>query len=409
MLRDVRVLELSAPETMLAGSILADLGADVVVIEPPGGAPGRRLEPFLNEVPGIERSLTWHALNRNKRAITLDLKSIDGRSLLATLVERFDIVLESAGVGGHALLDDFELSEKVIRCTVSAFARSGPKSEYSASDLLVMASTGTPAMTGDPDRPPLFHTVPQSIMEAGAETAIAALACLLARDRDGAGQGAEISARIAAMMSALSVPIAVGAGNPELTRSGAAGLAPDARIPSIYECADGYMIVTVPAFGPSLGPMTQRLAKWAAEEGHLSKEIADVNWITFPADVRKKTASPDQLRALVVGVTSLCRNKTKAELGAAARKLGLLAAPVMDMKDVAESEQYRERGLWTPVRIEPNGREIDAPARFAQFSNFSIETKKSAPALSEHTAEVLRLEAGISSTELQSLFVHGII
>ena len=226
MLRDVRVLELSAPETMLAGSILADLGADVVVIEPPGGAPGRRLEPFLNEVPGIERSLTWHALNRNKRAITLDLKSIDGRGLLATLVERFDIVLESAGVGGHAPLDDFELSEKVIRCTVSAFARSGPKSEYTASDLLVMASTGTPAMTGDPDRPPLFHTVPQSIMEAGAETAIAALACLLARDRDGVGQHAEVSARIAAMMSALSVPIAVGAGNPELMRSGAAAWRP---------------------------------------------------------------------------------------------------------------------------------------------------------------------------------------
>ena len=169
------------------------------------------------------------------------------------------------------------------------------------------------------------------------------------------------------------------------------------------------MIVTVPAFGPSFGPMTQRLAKWAAEEGHLSKEIAEVNWITFPADVRKKTASPDQLRALVIGVTSLCRNKTKAELGAAARKLGLLAAPVMDMKDVAESEQYRERGLWTPVKIGPDGREIDAPARFAQFSNFSIETRRAAPALSEHTAEVLKLEAGISSTELQSLFVHGII
>ena len=108
MLRDVRVLEISSPATMLAGSILADLGADVVVIEPPGGAPGRRLEPFLDDVPGIERSLTWHALNRNKRSITLDLESIDGRSLFATLVERFDIVLEAAGVGGSAPLDEFE-------------------------------------------------------------------------------------------------------------------------------------------------------------------------------------------------------------------------------------------------------------------------------------------------------------
>ncbi|MGH7248361.1 MAG: CoA transferase, partial [Pseudomonadota bacterium] len=193
------------------------------------------------------------------------------------------------------------------------------------------------------------------------------------------------------------------------TRSGTAGLSPDARIPSIFECADGYMIVTIPAFGPSFGPMTQRLAKWAAEEGHLSKDVAEVNWITFPADVRAKKVSPAELQALVKGVASLCRNKTKAELAAAARRLGLLAAPLMDMKDVAESEQYRERGLWTPVKIGRDGREVAAPARFAQFSNFTIETKRGAPALSEHTAEVLSLEAGISATELQALFVHGII
>ncbi len=409
MLHDVRVLEVSAPATMLAGSILADLGADVVVVEPPAGSPARRLEPFLDEIPGIERSLTWHALNRNKRAITLDLDSIDGRNLFTTLAEKFDIVIESAAPGGCAPLDGLKLSAKTIRCTVGGFARSGPKSDYASFDLLVMASTGTPAMSGDPDRPPLFHPVPQSIMEGGAETAIAALACLLARDRDGEGQQAEISERIAAMMSALSVPIAIGAGNPEITRSGTAGLSPDARIPSIFECADGYMIVTVPAFGPSFGPMTQRLAKWAAEEGHVSRDIAEVNWITFAADVRTKAASPAQLMALVKGVASLCRSKTKAELSAAARKLGLLAAPVMDMKDVAESEQYRERGLWTPVRIGPDGREIDAPARFAQFSNFTIETRRAAPSLSQHTAEILKTEAAISTSELQALFVHGII
>jgi crotonobetainyl-CoA:carnitine CoA-transferase CaiB-like acyl-CoA transferase len=81
----------------------------------------------------------------------------------------------------------------------------------------------------------------------------------------------------------------------------------------------------------------------------------------------------------------------------------------MDMKDIAESPQYRERGLFTPVRITPDGREIDAPARFAQFSNFQIETTRPAPSLSEHTADLLHAEAGISATELQALFVHGVI
>ncbi len=407
MLSDVHMLEISAPETMLAGRILADLGADVVVIEPPGGAPGRRMEPFLGGVPGIERSLTWHAMNRNKRAITLDLHTPDGRALLASLTRDFDAILETAAPGGGAPLDGIELPQRTMRCTISAFARSGPKSDYLATDLLVIASSGTPSMTGDPDRPPLFFTVPQSIMEGGAEAAIAVLAGIVARDQGGGGQRVEVSARIAAMVTALSIPIYISAGNPEPKRTDVviAGV----RVPSIYECADGYVLVTVPAFGPAFGPMTARLAKWAADEGHLSREVAEVNWITFPRDLAEKTSTPEHLRALVEGVASLCRGKTKSEIGAAARTLGLLAAPVMDMKDVVESPQYRERGLWTPVRIAVDGREIDAPARFAQFSNFSIETMRPAPSLSEHTAEILRGHAGVSDLELQALFVHGVI
>ena len=95
MLDDVRVLEVSAPETMLAGRILADLGADVVVVEPPAGSAGRRLAPFLDGIPGLERSLTWHALNYNKRGVTLDLSSPDGKALMRDLAKKFDVVIEA--------------------------------------------------------------------------------------------------------------------------------------------------------------------------------------------------------------------------------------------------------------------------------------------------------------------------
>src|SRR6267378_2399440 len=295
-------------------------------------------------------------MNRNKRGITLNLNSVDGRALLATLAQNFDAVIESAESGGGAVLDEIDLPDKIVRCTISAFARSGPKSEYLSSDLLVMAASGTPSMTGDSDRPPLFYTVTQSIMEAGSEAAIAVLGGLIARDRDDLGQRTEVSARIAAMMTSLSIPIFVGSGNPEPKRNETtiAGV----RVPTIYQCADGYVLVTVPAFGPAFGPMTQRLATLAADEGHLAPDIAQLNWITFPRDLAQKTATPEQLQALVDGVTSLCRSKSKSEIGGAARQFGLLAAPVMDMKDVAKSRQYRERGLWAPVRVD--GREIDA-------------------------------------------------
>jgi crotonobetainyl-CoA:carnitine CoA-transferase CaiB-like acyl-CoA transferase len=404
MLGDLRVLEISAPDTMLAGRILADLGADVVTVEPPAGAAGRRLEPFIDCIPGIERSLAWHAMNRNKRGITLNLDSHDGRALLTQLAHKFDAIIETAGPGGAAATDGLESPETLVRCTISAFARSGPKSDYLSSDLIVMASTGTPSMTGDSDRPPLFFTVPQAMMEAGADAAIAVLGAIVARDRGSNGQRAEVSARIAAMMTAMSLPTFIGAGNPEPRRADVtiAGV----RVPAIYQCGDGYVLVTVPAFGPAFGPMTQRLAKWAADEGHLSREIAEVNWITFPRDLAQKTSTPEQLRALVEGVSSLCRSKTKAEIGEAARRLGLLAAPVMDMKDVAESPQYRERGLFAPVQV--GDRKIESPVRFAQFSNYIIENRRPAPLLSQHTAEILA-EIGISATELQALFVHGVI
>ena len=405
MLDDIRVLEISAPETMLGGQILADLGADVVVVEPPSGAAGRRLDPFFDGVPGLERSLTWHALNRNKRGITLDLGGLDGREIFKSLASRFDVLFESTGQGGAAPLDTIDLPEKMIRCSVSAFARTGPKSAYAATDLVTMASCGAPGMTGESDRAPIFFPVPQAMIEAGAEAAIAALAGLSARDRDGLGQRAEVSARIAAMMSAMSTPIVIASGNAEMKRSAGIISIAGVGIPTIYECKDGYALVTI-AFGAAFGPMTQRLVKWAADEGRVEPRIAEIDWSSAPYDLASAKVTPADLQAMIDGVRALCLSKTKAEIGEAARSLGLLASPVMDMKDVAESEQYRARGLWTPVAV--GDRQIEAPARFAQFSNYSIETVRPAPALSQHTVEVLG-EVGITQTETQALFVHGII
>jgi benzylsuccinate CoA-transferase BbsE subunit len=408
MIDDIRVLEVSAPLTMMAGRVLADLGADVVVVEPPAGATGRRLEPFLDDLPGLERSLTWCALNRNKRAITLDLASRDGRALFAELAARFDMAIDATSAGRAAPLDDLVMPDKIIRCTVSPFARSGPKSCYAESDLVTMAASGAPGMTGDPDRPPIFYPVPQSIMEGGGDAAIAALAALAGRDRDGRGQSTEVAARIGAIIGSLSVPIAIGAGTPEMPRAVGRISIAGVSIPNVWECTDGYVLISI-AFGPAFGPMTQRLVKLAAENGHLPQRVAELDWPNFISNLQKNITTPTDLQMMVDGIRALCRSKSKAELGEAARAMGLLAAPVMDMKDIAESPQYRERGLWSRVAIDANRREIDDPARFAQFSNYSIEIRRPAPSLSEHTSAILGSELGLSRTEIQALFVHGVI
>jgi crotonobetainyl-CoA:carnitine CoA-transferase CaiB-like acyl-CoA transferase len=103
----------------------------------------------------------------------------------------------------------------------------------------------------------------------------------------------------------------------------------------------------------------------------------------------------------------MCAAMTKRDLATAARTAGLLASPIFDMRDVAQSEQFRARGLFARQNV--GGREIEVPARFAQFSNYSIEISRPAPALSEHTSEILRAELGLSTAETQALFVNSII
>ena len=138
MLSDIRVLEISAPETMQAGSILAALGADVVVVEPLTGSAGRRMEPFLDEIPGLERSLTWHALNRNKRGITLDMHSVDSRELLARSARevRYRDSIPSTS-NGVAPLDDFTIPEKLVRIRIAPFGQ-----QWSEERLCIVGSDG---------------------------------------------------------------------------------------------------------------------------------------------------------------------------------------------------------------------------------------------------------------------------
>src|SRR5580698_9180982 len=99
MLQSLRVIDLTASQGMLCAQILADLGADVVQIEPPGGAPGRRVGPFFNDVVDPEGSLSWWAYARGKRSLVLDIAAEAGRARLVRLIETADVLVESEPVG----------------------------------------------------------------------------------------------------------------------------------------------------------------------------------------------------------------------------------------------------------------------------------------------------------------------
>src|ERR1700686_858791 len=99
MLGGCHVLDLTTERGLLCGQILGDLGADVIKVEPPGGSPARALGPFFKDEPGPERSVHWWAYNRNKRAITLNLETVEGRDLLHRLAVKADFLIESENPG----------------------------------------------------------------------------------------------------------------------------------------------------------------------------------------------------------------------------------------------------------------------------------------------------------------------
>src|SRR4029450_5891695 len=200
MLSPYRVLDLTTHRGLLCGQILGDLGADVIHVEPPGGAPARRLGPFAGDVPHPDRSLFWWAQTRNQRSITLDLDATQGRDILRQLVRRAHFVLESDEPGAMAArgLGPDELravNPSLVSVSITPFGQDGPKAHWASSDLVLLAAGGPLYLTGDDDRPPVRLPVPQAGFHAAADAAVGGVIGHHARRRTGRGQHVDVSAQ----------------------------------------------------------------------------------------------------------------------------------------------------------------------------------------------------------------------
>jgi len=176
LLSPYRVLDLTDEKGLLCGKLLADLGADVIKVEKPGGDQARNIGPFYHDIVSPETSLFWFAYNTNKRSITLDFETRDGRGIFEKLVKTADFVVESfppdylAGLG----LDYGSLAKinpRIIVASITAFGHTGPYARYKGSDIVVFAMGMLMSQTGDRDRPPLQVSFPQSFLNASGDAA----------------------------------------------------------------------------------------------------------------------------------------------------------------------------------------------------------------------------------------------
>ena len=411
MLSGYRVLDLTDEKGLLCGKILGDLGADVIKVEPPGGCSARNIGPFYDNVPHPERSLFWFAYNTNKRGITLDIETSDGKQIFAHLVETADFVIESFPPGflerlglGYSSLS--QIKPDIIMISITGFGQEGPYRDYKTSDIVGMAMGGLAYMMGEPDRPPLRVSLPQAFVHAAAEAAVAALTALYHHELTGEGQYIDVSMQASLPVVTVNAIPFWELNQLILKRAGAyrTGLTAGARQRQLWECKDGAVIFYLLG-GPAAAKSNRALAKWIEEEGMASDFMKGMDWDAFDMGKEGQKTQEELERC----IAPFFLTKTKKELYEAALRLKMGLCPVSTFKDLVESSQLNDRDFWVEVEHDELGQAILYPGAFARLSQTPIEMRRRAPLIGEHNEEVYIGETGLSREQVISLKEMGVI
>ncbi|HKA15336.1 MAG TPA: CoA transferase [Myxococcota bacterium] len=395
MLSPYRVIDLACDRGILCGQILADLGADVIQVEPRAGSALRRAGPFYCDEPGRERSLAFWAYARGKRSIALDLDGARDRGVLQRLIAGADFLIESEPPGrleslgfGDAALE--ALQPGLVHVSITPFGRDGPKSGWAATDLTLVAAAGLAHLNGEAGHPPVRCSVPQAWAHAAADAAVGALIAHFERKRTGRGQHVDIAAQqsltLGTQFRSLDAPLSEAP-----ARRLAGGVFVAGRfIPLRYRLRDGWVALG-PAFLPSTGHFMKRLLGWALEEGFGDPGALDENWGQFALRIVRRELSPDAIAPLDATLSAFFATRTKAEVVEAACKRKLLLAPILDLGEFADSPQLAAREFAVELAPGAAGAPLRFPGPFARFERTPIRYALPPPRLDEHGA-ALRAE-----------------
>lgn len=390
-LEGYRVVDLTRREGALCAQVLGDLGADVVQVEPPGGAEVRSRAPFIGTRRDSEASLTWRAYARGKRSIVLDIDAPADREALRALIERADFLIESEPVGDLAArgfgADALRaLNPRLIHVSITPFGSTGPRAHWLGGDLIAMAAGGPMAITGDEDRAPVRTSVPQAYQHAAIEGAFGAMVALHERHRSGLGQHVDISAQQCVTICTQSCVVGALVNAATITRSATGPKAGPLQIRLTYPAKDGFASITH-IFGATVGPATRRLMEYVHDRGFCDAAMRDKDWVGYGqllATGEEPISEFDRAKAAVAACTGAT---LKADLLDAAMKRRLLLAPVSTMKDVLESPQLEARAYFQVPDGETEG--LRYPGPFARLSATPIHYTRPPPALDAHRAEIL--------------------
>lgn len=323
LLDSVRVLDVAGEPAAMTGRILADLGAEVVRVEPREGDPLREVPPFVDDT---DRSLRFEAWNAGKVSVVAD----PGDESLDTLLEGAHVVIDTPGWPGTARLDWDRRAPGAVWVRVTPFGWTGPRSHWRASDLGVMAASGNMYATGEPDGPPVRCTEPSAYAHVGPEAAFAALTGLAS----GRPQHVDVS------MTEV-VYVANMAGISSYTRTGHRGARRGANIGrtrEIWQTADGWVSFGLRG-GPARVPTLEAITRLVEEDGIDAPAMSGRDWAAF----RPGEASDEDLRAIEGAVEAFFARRTMRELHELAVADNLMWAPINSPAEIYGSAQLAAR------------------------------------------------------------------
>lgn len=374
--------------------LLADFGATVIKVEPPGsGDPAREAGPFPDGGPSRESSALYLYLNTDKQSVTLDLDQQAGQELALRLVEQADLVVENLptsyldarGLGYAAVR---ERNRKAVYVSLSAWGRSGPWAHWQATNLVSFATGGQMKMMGDEDREPLLPGGQQADYQLGLNGFSAALVGLWDALETDCGQYIEISAQ-EVMASTLEIALNTYAYTGMDVWGQRRGNVVSS-IMGIFPCVDGYI---------GIHAMPRNFPPLAATMG--MPELATDERFGSPAG---RLQNGDELTAIIYGWAA---GQEKHEAYARAGSMRGPVAFVHDMADLFASPQLQARQYLHEID-DPVVGKITVPGAPFQMSESPGRVGR-APLLGEQTAEILRGRLGLSDADLRTLAGQGVI
>lgn len=336
LLSDILVIDATDRFGWLAGRVLADLGADVVKID----------------APGTDRTRPeWRAFNVNKRVLEADPSRPANASAFGALLTKADICLVTPkpGEAGGAFDPDAlrKAYPRLVVVAITPFGRTGPRKDWRATDLEVMAAGGAMSMAGEPGGVPLRVSEPQSYSWAGTHAAMGALMALMRRDVTDSGDLVEVSAQSSVIIALSHAPAFFDLNGEKPTRAGAfmtGRSIKGARYRVFWPCRDGWLNFIF--YGGVAGRRTnEQLVAWMREKGAELGPLASIDWARF--DPTK--ADQAEVDALEAPAMKFFATVTKREYLIEAHKREMLGYPVSTVDDIVTDPQIEARDFFQTV------------------------------------------------------------